>query len=112
MNAERWDNIEDAYHRARDLSGEYRSRFLDARCVTDYAIRQQIALLLAQHENAATFLNRPAVDLATGWGLTSAKMSGLSRRHIGAYEVLEPLVSGAMGEVYRAHDTNLGRHVA
>src|ERR1700719_2467598 len=32
--------------------------------------------------------------------------------HLGTYEVLAPIGSGGMGEVYRAHDTKLGRDVA
>src|SRR3984893_14462265 len=39
-------------------------------------------------------------------------MALLSGTRLGAYEVLAQIGAGGMGEVYRAHDTKLGRDVA
>src|SRR3989442_13896629 len=61
MNGEWWKKIEDAYHTARELSGEERSHFLDGACKADAAMRRQIEVLLQQDENPDSFLNKPAL---------------------------------------------------
>jgi len=43
---------------------------------------------------------------------TATAMTLAAGVHLGCYEVLAPLGSGAMGEVYRARDARLGREVA
>ena len=42
----------------------------------------------------------------------SQRMTSLKRKTLGSFELLAPLGSGAMGEVYRARDATLGRDVA
>jgi len=39
-------------------------------------------------------------------------MTAVSGARLGPYEILAPLGTGGMGEVYRANDTRLGREVA
>ncbi len=112
ISMDRWEKIESAYHIARDLSCEDRSRFLDEHCGSDSAMRQQIEALLAQDENPTSFLSRPAVNLASDSRSMFGSMAGLTGLRVGVYEVLEPIGSGGMGEVYRARDTTLGRDIA
>jgi serine/threonine protein kinase/Tfp pilus assembly protein PilF len=111
MTPERWQQIEQLYHAARERAPGARAAFLDRACAGDAALRAQVETLLAYDEEAENFIATPALQVAAGL-IAAEQARSLVGKQLSHYEILALLGAGGMGEVYRARDTKLERTVA
>jgi len=101
MDTDRWRRVKTIVADALDQPARTRSAFLDAACASDAPLRREVESLLASHERAADFIERPApipleaLDLAR----TAEIAAGAQ---VGPYRLIRSLGSGGMGTVYLA----------
>ena len=111
MNAERWNQIEQLYHSAREQEPGQRDGFLSQVCAGDEELRREVESLLSYETETAMLLDRPALEVAVR-ALAMDRRNWMIGRTLGHYRIESWLGAGGMGEVYRATDTRLDRSVA
>jgi eukaryotic-like serine/threonine-protein kinase len=110
MQTERWRQIEQLYHAAREREPGERDHFLQEAC-SDEKVRDEVESLLRCEAQAESFLEAPALDV-TAEAFAEGRARSMFGRVLGHYEIVAFLGAGGMGEVYRVRDSRIGRDVA
>jgi serine/threonine protein kinase/Tol biopolymer transport system component len=111
MQPERWRQIDQLFHLALEREPGQRAVFLEQACSGDESLRSEIEALISSHQQADSFIETPASDLAAEL-LAKGKAGLVIGQLVGHYEIVSVLGAGGMGEVYLAYDSRLGRQVA
>ncbi|HVQ36578.1 MAG TPA: protein kinase [Pyrinomonadaceae bacterium] len=105
MPSQRWQQLEEIFQTALDLSETDRSQFIQSACATDPELRREVETLLTQYEEAGDLLDQAAVDeigIQDLASLIKAEPDPLIGQRLGAYRIEREIGSGGMGVVYVA----------
>jgi eukaryotic-like serine/threonine-protein kinase len=95
-----WEQVRDVVDAVLDLPPEARAPYLDQACA-EPTVRRYVESLIFSYEQAGRFLDEGAAAIQAEM-LTETDAEDWKGRRLGAYQVIESIGEGGMGEVYRA----------
>src|SRR5690348_5528952 len=93
MTPERWQRIEELFHAALACGPESRQAYLDGACGQDTNLRREVESLLAQDEQAESFLESRRLEATQTLACVHSTPTGgaLIGHQLGPYRVISPL---------------------
>jgi eukaryotic-like serine/threonine-protein kinase len=108
---DRWQRIKEIFISAQDRPPAERSDYLNEVCRDDPSVREEVEALLTADADNDDFLSYPAYEFVAGIDARRSSEFQAGQK-IGRFEILCPLGSGGMGQIYQVHDENLDRKIA
>ena len=114
MTSDRWERIFTLFDATLARPEAERAAFLSDQCGEDAHLRQEVESLLAAHGGSEGFLSgHPARPGAANADQSGPAPPSLTRgMRLGVFDIENLVGAGGMGEVYKARDSRLDRHVA
>src|SRR4029453_14878599 len=106
MTPERWRQVEEIFQAALDRDPLSRVAFLDVACGGDAELRREVESLLSAHHSDDRLLESGALKHAAR-DLAGDMPRLSSGKRLGAYELIEQIGAGGMGEVWSTLDPPL-----
>ena len=102
MTPERWQAVSDEVDKALRMHASERSPHLARLAVVDPELHREVESLLASHQQATAEFLRSPVAVSFSDPEPSRPSAAMLNRRVGAYQIVELIGTGGMGEVYLA----------